>query len=573
MKKILSIALGAAAMAGLLASCSESTYDEQYSDPSKTDKVSINQVFTGVMNAGNTWMNPIYYRYYTQSTTSGTFSGIIGNANGKGRFRGATEGPFNTRWKDFYNMVTQYRVLEQNFNELEADQQTANKVFFLMGRTLVEAQLHEMCSLFGPVPFTNAGNLWKTGEFEASKPAYDSDVDLYKMILVDLKEAGDYLAGEVSAAGASAFKRADFSDARGNLDIWRRYTNSLRLRVALHLVNGDCASEAKAAIKEILENPDKYPVIEDNSQNMTVSSDLSTDTYNFGKSFSQALHTSGNSYGVVSQAVLDALKIGADGKINADSDPRVQAMLDPNPDNAYVAYDVTLSSTKIDDAASEAEQGYVADKCVGAHYYCRVDSQAIQGVREYGGNDKTKGLWLSAAEVQLSKAEAYLMGYGVGADADKAKAAFKAGVVASCDYYWNTKLTSSFYDGDDSYAAYRELTVPSTLDFENYAEAAWDGTQKTVCTQLWLNHFVWNELEAWNVVRRTGFPEVKFAEDNIQNAYPTPALRLPYPTDESSYNKANYEDAVAKYYKESTGYYTKLFWAKDGAYYNIVAKH
>lgn len=572
MKKILSIAMGAAVMSGVLSSCADSDFNDKYSDPSKTDKVSINQVFSGVMNAGKTWMTPFYYRYYTQTTTSGTFSGVIGNANGRGRFRGATEGPFNTRWKDFYNMVTQYRVLEQNYNEMEPDNQEENKIFFLMGRTLVESQLHEMLSLFGPVPFKQAGNLWKDAKFEDNKPAYDSDVELYKMILADLKEAGDFLAGDVNATGASAFGRADFTNAHGKLDIWQRYVNSLRLRVALHLVNGDLADDAKAAIKEILENPTRYPVIENNNQNMVMKGDASNDDYNFGKSFSQALHTSGGSYAVVSQAMLDALNI-KNGLETADSDPRVQAMLDPNPNHEYVAYDVKLANAAIDNLASDAEQKYTRAGLIGAHYYARLDSQAIAGVKEYNGNANTQAIWLSAAEVSLSKAEAYLMGYGVAKDAAKAEELFKKGVVESCEYYWATKLNSSYYTaGNDSYAGFRALTVPTAADYEAYAAKAWDGTQKAVATQLWLNHGVWNELEAWNVVRRTGYPEVQFAEDGVQTAYALPPLRLPYPTDESSYNSANYKAAVDKYYNESTGYYTKLFWSKD-KYYNIVAKH
>lgn len=578
MKKILSVALGAAAMAGLLASCSEESFDSKYSDPSKTSTVSVNQVFTGVMNAGKDYMDPMYYRYYTQSTTSGTFSGIISNSNSRGRFRGAGEGYFNVRWKSFYNMLTQHRVLEENYNNLEPDQQAANKVFFILSRTMVEAQLHEMLSLFGAVPYSEAGTLWKTGDYAGAKPAYESDVDLYKMILADLKEANDYLAGGVPSAGANAFARADFSDAHGNIEIWRRYVNSLRLRIALHLVNGTLANEAKAAIGEILGSPEKYPVIEANVQNMTVPSDASKDDYNFGKSFSQALHTSGNSYGQVGQAVLDALHVAADGSVTADTDPRIVAMLDPNPDGKYLGVDITKNSTELDAIATEASNHY-KDLGIeqGANLYCKVDSQAIQGVKEYSGNEHLKGVWLTAAEVQLSKAEAYLMGYGVAADAAKAKAAFEAGVVESCKFYWDNKVNSTYYvAGNDSYFGFRAMEVPTEDVFAAYAAKIWDAKQETVCTQLWLNHFVYNELEAWNITRRTGFPNVKFAEDALQTNYPVPPARLPYPSDELNYNGDNCQDAIAKYLgndNAKNGYYTKLFWAKDGAYYNIVAKH
>ena len=120
--------------------------------------------------------------------------------------------------------------------------------------------------------------------------------------------------------------------------------------------------------------------------------------------------------------------------------------------------------------------------------------------------------------------------------------------------------------GNDSYKGFRELIVPSAADFEAYANKIWDGTQKVVATQLWLNFGFMNETEAWNVVRRTGFPTVKFARDTQEASYPTPPDRLPYPSDESNYNTDNYNAAVAKNYKDKTGYYGKLFWAKENYY-------
>ena len=91
MKKIFFTVFAAVGMMSLV-SCSDSDFDEKYADPSKTTTVGVPQVFTGVLDAGNRWMNLDYWRYYTQSTTSGCFSGVIGNANGRGRFRGASEG-------------------------------------------------------------------------------------------------------------------------------------------------------------------------------------------------------------------------------------------------------------------------------------------------------------------------------------------------------------------------------------------------------------------------------------------------------------------------------------------------
>lgn len=556
-----------------LAACSETSYDEKYPDPSKTTTVGVSQVFTGILYKGNTWMNPLYYRYYVQSTTSGTFSGVIGNSNGKGRYRGAGEGYFNTRWQNFYDMVTQYRLLEQTYDKLTEDEKSVNYIFKLLGRTLVESQLHEVLSLWGDVPYTGAGTLWSSSDYNHAKTlcAYDDDVVLYKQILVDLKEVGDYFAaGSLNAAGLAALARQDYTMAGGKASKWQKYVNSLRLRIALHLAtNGDCVNEARAAIAEILNNPSKYPLIESNDDNMGVTADTQTDDFNFGKSLSQAL--AGRGEGSGSQAMLSAMHVPANGIPDANTDPRLAVMYDCNPDGEYVAYDVKLTDTEIGVIADNKNKEYVSRGITSSNYYCYVDSQAVAGWTTYQGNANFHGIWLSAAEVALSKAEAYLMGYGVTANAETAKTNFVNGVKLSTEFYWNLKKNSSLYKaGNDSYNGFRTLVEPTAAEIQAYAENIWQPTQECVATQLWLNFGFINELEAWNVTRRTGYPLVTFAEDKQISSYPTPPNRLPYPSDELNYNSVNVQEAISKNYEETTGYYTNLFWAKK-VYYNLVS--
>ena len=551
MKKIFLLLFAAVGLMTALSSCSDDDFNEKYADPSKTTTVGVPQVFTGIMHNGNRWMNPTYWRYYTQSTTSGCFSGV------------------NIRWQDYYKMLTQYRLLEYNYNNMNETEKPANEIFYLLGRTLVEAQLHEVLSIWGDVPYKGAGTLWMTGDYDAAKQAvaYDDDVDLYKMILADLKEVGDYFAsGNVNAAGLSSLARQDISCAKGSADMWQRYVNSLRLRIALHLAtNGDLTSDARNAIAEILNNPSKYPLIENNNHNMGVDGETSTDDYNYGKGIAQAL--AGRSEGSGSQAMLDAMNVPANGIPDANTDPRIAAIYDCNPDGEYVAYDNSLTDAQISDIATAKDAEYKARGIPYCNYYCYIDTIAMAGWATYQGNANLNGIWISAAEVALSKAEAYLMGYGVGADVAKAKQCFIDGVAYSNEYYWDIKLGSSLAkDGNDSYNGYRKLEVPVFDDFTAYANSIWQPTQECIATQLWLNFGFMNELEAWNVTRRTGYPNVKFMKDNQQSDYPTPPHRLPYPSDELNFNSTNVQNAIQTNYKEPTGYYTKLFWAKDNYY-------
>ena len=111
------------------------------------------------------------------------------------------------------------------------------------------------------------------------------------------------------------------------------------MRIALHLsTGGDCVSEAHAAIAEILNNPTKYPLIDNNQENMGVTADVQTYNFNFGKSLSQALHGNGGA----TQNVLNVMNLPANGIPDANTDPRIAAMYDCNPDGEYIAYDLSL---------------------------------------------------------------------------------------------------------------------------------------------------------------------------------------------------------------------------------------
>lgn len=571
MKKIASMLLAGLAFMSVT-SCTDADYDSKYADPSTTEKVGVPQVFTGILYKGDTWMNLVYYRFYTQCSTSGLFGGVIGDSNIKGRYQGAGEGRYNDRWKNFYDMVTQYRLLEYTYNNLSEVEKPANLLFYHLGRTLVYSQLHEMLSLFGDVPFNGTGTLWMDGNYDEAKKrcVYDDDVALYKQILADLKETGDYLNGDVDKNGLNTLGRQDYTLAAGSKEMWQKYVNSLRLRIALHLVNGDCKAEAYAAIKEILENPGDYPLIESNDENIGVASDANGD-FNYGKSISQAWNTGGSTgLGTASQAMLTALNVPVNGKPDANTDPRLQVMYDCNPDDEYVAFDVRLTNSDITNLSDVKKQEYTQRGAPTASYYCRVDSQAIAGYKEYEGNFNVQSIWMTAAEVSLSRAEAYLMGYGVTANEAKAKEFFIKGVKESVDFYWNMKETSSLYvKGNDSYNGHRDLVKPEDAEVMNYIEGIWKPTQEAICTQLWLNFGYLNQLEAWNVTRRTGYPLVSFSRDTQISNYPTPPYRLPYPSDEKTYNSKNCQDAIDKNYEESTGYYTNLFWAKKD-YYKLI---
>lgn len=107
------------------------------------------------------------------------------------------------------------------------------------------------------VPFSMAIK----GDSGIINPSYDKQEQIYPQLLATLKGAGDLFA-----SGADDQLGGGDLLYQGNIDNWRRFCNSLRLRVAIRISNVDSAL-SRLNIEEIANNPDKYPVFESNDQN------------------------------------------------------------------------------------------------------------------------------------------------------------------------------------------------------------------------------------------------------------------------------------------------------------------
>ena len=127
---------------------------------------------------------------------------------------------------------------------------------------------------------------------------------------------------------------------------------------------------------------------------MGVTANTQRDEFNFGKSLSQALRSSGMS--ACSQTILDAMNLPANGTPDENTDPRLEVMYDCNPDGQYIAYDVMMTEAEITSLTDEKQKEYVARGMSQANYFCVIDTIAAAGWAEYQGNENIFGLWLSA---------------------------------------------------------------------------------------------------------------------------------------------------------------------------------
>lgn len=534
MKKIYILAAGCLSFLFTL-SCNDEKFSSQYQNPEQAQSVTCPAVMVGLWQACNTWMNPVYYRYYVSSTTSGLFSGVIGHTNSKDRFAGAGQGYFNERWKSFYTTLTQYRLLEETYNNLEETAKEDNLIFLHIGRTVMEEQLYEVLSLWGGLPFSEAGYLWSTGDIASSKPKYDSEVDLYNMILKDLDETNTYLANNLSlSSSAATYMNAEDYVCKGDISMWQKYVNSLRLRVATHLAsNGNLVSEARDAIRTMLSNPATYPMVDTNKENTTVAQ--SDDAFNFDKDMQNAIENA--SYNRMSGFMQRALNANT-----KNPDPRLEVLYDANWDNEYIGLDPT-------EKLSDQE----ANKSISTHgtatYYAALDTST------FTRNPGFPGIWMTAAEVAFMKAEAYANNWASG----NAKAEYINGIKLSTEFYFDLNATGTYR---------APLPAPDNSAVEAYAESQWDAgnPQKSILTQRWIHHGAIQELEAWNVVRRTGYPELYFKRDPQSTETKLPLNRLEYPSDEKNYNKENLDLQLNG---AEDSWYTTLPWMKS-SWYTVI---
>ncbi|MDR1939116.1 MAG: SusD/RagB family nutrient-binding outer membrane lipoprotein [Tannerellaceae bacterium] len=527
MKQIFSL-MGAVASAAVfaLSGCSDTDYTDRYPDPSKTSKVTCDKLMTGVFETAKDYTMPTYNRYFCFETQQiGRFAQTMGWVNATGMYQGMGELYNNNRWKNFYNTLTQFRLLEHTYKNLPEASRTDNEVFVLLSKVFLYEQLQQIVDLWGDVPFSEAGYLAVTSEVKSSYPGYEKAETIYRTMLDDLKAINKQLAGmnTLPALASAALPAQDYING-GDVSKWRKYANSLRLRMAMRLAsNGSMTADAREILKEMLENPAEHPVVGNNGENIKIAADK--DGFNMdGTDHVGGLESWSGAVNRASKMMLDALK----------EDPRLPVIYDPNAENLYTGLDPR-------DPETQQRKLFERPASEGGNYYSAMDTAT------FSRNYDFPGILMTAAEVSFIQAEAFLKGYASG----NAQEAFEKGVKESVEFYYELNST----------ATYRKPTpAPTAAEIAAFARAKWDGysaKEVGIATQKWLHFSLIQMVEAWNEVRRTGIPELYFQTDNGSISCPNVPARLKYPTDERNNNPEKYAAVQAQ-----DTYYTKLFWAK-----------
>ena len=542
-----------------LGACSEYDFDSKYEDPSKVTTVSISNLMVGVFQRVKDYDLYEYNRFFGfDSQFVGKYAQTFGYTYSSSMYTPGYTPFIDSQWDNLYSALTQLRKLESLYNEESTGQQEQDEAFLLAARLQVYDFFAATVDVFGDMPFNKACTLPLTNDVQQSYAPYDKAEDIYRTILSELKEMAPRFR---TIPVPRNFSTQDFINW-GDMDKWERYANSLRLRLAMRVASqGELAEEGRAIIKEILENPTEYLLIEEQANNVFITNQKS----------GQLNFTAGSGLGdwvtnrLASGPVIDRML--SHGNYNMESsdpltgtyvegtdDPRILLYYNPvkivnrntgqTDEHRYLGTDVSVSDELTEYYNSQAEDELITTN--------KGFSQITQN-GFFWQNDKFDMLIMASPEIHFIKAEAYAMGYGVAQDMTRAEEEFKTAVSQSIRLWY-------YYDSIGTGENTRRYEAPTDEAIAAFADARWKSSDYTdkldaIITQKWVHFAFLVSREAWSDLRRTGYPSgLVFPE--VAGTIPNVPNRWRYPTTEVNYNPY-YKDVQA----EDT-YYTKLFWAK-----------
>jgi len=472
---------------------------------------------------------------YVQRVMSGKYGGVWYNFNESSSMAGHVtkiayidEARYSYRTGTVDAMFNDPYVYIRNLNRILINEEgeNGNPNMAAVAMILKCYIYHMVTDHLGAIPYSEAFQ----GESGKYTPKYDSQESIYRDMLEVLKTASNMINENPPAT--LRITGADIIYG-GNVTRWKKFANSLRLRLAVRMSYVDEAG-AKTVISEILGNPTTYPLLESNADNARFKWPGDA---NYKEPLSDAQLTR-RDY-VACSYIVDML--------SELDDPRLPIYVQKTAaDGIYTGF--IAGALSVGNGSTTSNVGTFFSENVGGYtYYFRY------------------------AEVELLKAEIFERGLFTG----DAEAAYNAGITASLEEYaalpaphpsinqdlvapylalpkvayTNAELprltfaSNEYYAEKISAADYALIRlIPDNILLNECANATVKASPKLqkIAYQKWLALFQ-QGLEAWAEVRRTDIPVIPPAPARPtayadHNRCPT---RYPYPFAEQPVNGDN----------------------------------
>lgn len=378
-----------------------------------------------------------------------------------------TENTGSSIWNTYYRWLN-------NIKEIKRAAEEANDANYkAIAMTLNAWVYSNLTDCFGDVPMDEAVSA-EEGLFQ---PKYNSQKDIYTKILADLDSANKlYATAKAMSYGTDVLYA-------NNVTNWKRFTNSLRMRLLLR-VSKRTEMDSWNQLRTMIANPTMYPVFAGNDQGAILKLTGVTPLVSpWGRPQD---FTTGRA---AAAFFLDSL--------NAMNDPR----------RAKFASQARNSAGTANIGYKGIPSGYTGSE----NQFNFIPSNFLQALI----SAPMAAPLMSYAEVEFIKSEVYFRDNKL----DSAKATYERGVKAAIEQWGVTFPTTYFSD----------------------PEAAYNGTLERILLQKYYALF-FTDFQQWFEYRRTGLPVLPKAPGML-NGQQMPS-RLIYPVSQRVYNPSNYNAAV-----------------------------
>lgn len=484
----------------ILGACDEG-FEDLNVNPTKPVQVDVRnkltaaQLYTSGERYENWRANLIYSSVMMQhfATTAGYWSGDKYTWN-QGYASSMIDRIYGNAVKSTEDMLLQFDTDETLPEEMRAITRIWRVVIY-----------HRLTDLYGDVPYSEAGKAVISGILT---PKYDAQSAIYADMLKELEESVAVLSG----GGTSGFGDADII-FKGDITKWRKFGNSMMLRLGMRLIKVDPAGAQAWATKAI------------NGGVMESNADLAYIQHTAGP---EGINRNGNGEAFTADGSPRLSKTFVDF---LQDDPRLPILGARRSDGStnpadLIGFPNGLDLTMLKDMTGEDN----------SNAYAEPNRSIITG-------EDAPMFFQTYAEVEFMLAEAAERWGLAGGDV---KSHYENGVRAAMTFLVIYKPEAEITDAQvDTYLAAKPFDAANALEQIN--------------TQYWAATFL-NEYEAFANWRRTGFPALVPVNypGNVTNG--TIPRRLTYSTSEQSNNVANYNAAIAAQGPDELT--TRVWWDK-----------
>lgn len=407
-------------------------------------------------------------------------------------------------WHSFGVFFVGYNSVMAPFNHLRNEGVSSSSPhFWAVALTLLAAEMHKVTDVYGPVPFSKYG-------MGGTSVAYDSQQSIYMELFKSLDTAvANFKAYIAAYPNATPFKKFDVIYG-GDYKKWLKYANSLRLRLAMHIVKVDAVTAQQQALKAI--DPENGGVFTSNADNAVAPTTLNL------------MWAGSAGY---------TIRVGASIVTFMDgySDPRIpeyfeKSELDPNK---FIGLKV----------------GSIMHNYLDLIQFSNISTKITQ---------TTPGVLMRASEISFLRGEGVLRGWNMGGSA---QSFYEEGIRLSMEEYgvgsaavgnYINDETSTPTDHVDPLEPLNNSTALSTITIKWEEGASNEEKLERIITQKWIALYP-DGTEGWANFRRTGYPKLLPVTESQNHSGGTidtdvQVRRWPYPVSEYTNNVAEVEKAI-----------------------------